>query len=59
MQFVLILNCLQYVYNIGLQHHTCHYYLVEYIHDLIAVENQIEFADILEAFVKGFDKNLD
>ena len=59
MQFVLILNCLQYVNNISLQHHPCHYYLVEYIHDLIAVENQIEFADIFKAFVKCFDEHLD
>jgi len=52
--FVLITNRRENGGNVRLEHHAGHYNLIKDIIHLIAMENEIKFTNILEAFIQGF-----
>ena len=58
MELVLIIDTLEDGDNIGLEDHAGHDNFVENIVDFIAVKDEVELADIFEAFVEGLDEDL-
>mmetsp|Transcript_25124 Transcript_25124/g.78850 ORF Transcript_25124/g.78850 Transcript_25124/m.78850 type:complete len:282 (-) Transcript_25124:168-1013(-) len=58
-QLVLVVDGLENVHDVRLQHHAPHDDLVEHVVHAVRVEDEVQLADVLEALVERLDEDLD